>query len=702
MKQNFDDLRQAVLSLTPADLESRGVIQKAKNSGYICPFCKSGEGKKGTGLTYSTQFKEYTCWSESTPDGKHKTYNNIDFLANFYHLKTNGADYVELLKSAAADFGLTGGNFSMTKTENTAQEKTKTTNPDLQNLISADIKSSNDRAGQIPQNEKRGLTDETLAEFQIGVDFHWTPPQNRLKDEQNYPSPRVIIPHLTNPTLPEIPLTYCAALFQAERKKLEAQGKSYAKYLYGGGRTPFGLNTLKAADTVFVVEGEIDAMSIWQATRGKFPCLATGGTADNGTADALKNFYSGNKPTICFIADNDSAGVNFADTFCANLRQDNFSAAYVTFVPLDSQKLDANKILIEQGNNALAERIQALVDTLPAKLEEIEKAERAELFGEDAATYFSAQFQSFVNENQKFADRKTGFSNIDAQIYNFKPGVYVLGGLPALGKTTFALQLLAQISESGEHCFFCSYEMEKGFLYSKLLAREVARIETDNFLTVGFFENPLTAVQITQNKIYNHGVAYRAAMAKFTQNKNPLYIWEQDEPSIDKLLARLEKICAHLEKPPIVCIDYLQILAVGSENIKSSIDEVLHKIFAFRRKTNTTFIIISSLNRASYHSEISFESFKESGSIEYSADVILGMQLYLKPPRTPEDAEKAKRENPRPIHIKFLKNRFGANFDCYFQYYPALDYFQPCEKEDFEEEGPPEPVNTSNANNREE
>ncbi len=50
---------------------------------------------------------------------------------------------------------------------------------------------------------------------------------------------------------------------------------------------------------------------------------------------------------------------------------------------------------------------------------------------------------------------------------------------------------------------------------------------------------------------------------------------------------------------------------------------------SFRRKTNTTFIVISSLNRANYHTEISFESFKETGSIEYSADVIWALQLLL-------------------------------------------------------------------------
>ena len=117
-------------------------------------------------------------------------------------------------------------------------------------------------------------------------------------------------------------------------------------------------------------------------------------------------------------------------------------------------------------------------------------------------------------------------------------------------------------------------------------------------------------------------------------------------------------------------------MAIGNENTKSDLDDFIHKIFCFRRKTNATFIIISSLNRANYHTEISFESFKETGTIEYSADVIWGLQLLLDK-RTPADAEKAKKEIPRKIQLKCLKNRFGSNFDVGFFYYPNTDVFLP-------------------------
>ena len=75
-----------------------------------------------------------------------------------------------------------------------------------------------------------------------------------------------------------------------------------------------------------------------------------------------------------------------------------------------------------------------------------------------------------------------------------------------------------------------------------------------------------------------------------------------------------------------------------------------------------------------YNTEISYESFKETGTIEYSADVIWGLQLLLSE-RTAASIEAAKKEIPRKIQLKCLKNRFGSNYDVGFLYYPNADVF---------------------------
>ena len=92
------------------------------------------------------------------------------------------------------------------------------------------------------------------------------------------------------------------------------------------------------------------------------------------------------------------------------------------------------------------------------------------------------------------------------------------------------------------------------------------------------------------------------------------------------------------------------------------------------------------MNRANYLTPIDLESIKESGGIEYTADVVLGLQLQclnedgftnydIKKKR--QKVQDAKRAKPREIQLVCLKNRFGtANFVCNFEYYPDIDLFK--------------------------
>ena len=65
--------------------------------------------------------------------------------------------------------------------------------------------------------------------------------------------------------------------------------------------------------------------------------------------------------------------------------------------------------------------------------------------------YYSQFLMSDISTNKIYAERKTGFDNID-QFQIFSPGLYVIGATPAAGKTTFFWQLLDQLAKRGETC----------------------------------------------------------------------------------------------------------------------------------------------------------------------------------------------------------------------------------------------------------
>ena len=284
----------------------------------------------------------------------------------------------------------------------------------------------------------------------------------------------------------------------------------------------------------------------------------------------------------------------------------------------------------------------------------------------------TAAFQSDVGEMKLYADRKTGFENIDEYQF-FTPGLYVIGATPAAGKTTFCWQLLEQLARKGESCIYCSYEMSRLELFSKSFAREMFRRD----------KHALTAAQIRR------GASNRAlydTLVDLAEKPINLSVLELQDETTNNLLKLLKPLCTDKAKAPVVCLDYLQIMPTGRESTKLGIDDTVRKLKKFQRDTNTTFIVISSFNRTNYAQSVSFESFKESGNIEYTADVVWALQLNVMNEikggelvsETRRKIDEAKKQQPRQIHLKCLKNRQGTNYDCFFEYNSAHDSFEPC------------------------
>ena len=290
----------------------------------------------------------------------------------------------------------------------------------------------------------------------------------------------------------------------------------------------------------------------------------------------------------------------------------------------------------------------------------------------------TAAFQSDVGEMKLYAERKTGFENLDEYQF-FTPGLYIIGATPAAGKTTFCWQLLEQLARKGESCIYCSYEMSRLELFSKSFARELFRRDE---------KTALTAAQIRRG---GSSKALYEVLVDLAEKSLKFSVLELQDETVDDLLTLLKPLCTDKAKAPVVCLDYLQIMPTGRESTKLGIDETVRKLKKFQRDTNTTFIVISSFNRTNYAQSVSFESFKESGNIEYTADVVWALQLNVLNEikggelvsETRRKIDEAKKQQPRQIHLKCLKNRQGTNYDCYFEYHSAHDYFEPCDKDEF-------------------
>lgn len=675
-----------ILAIPPADLEANDFLKLAKDGkSYICPFCDNGTGDDGTGITPAFiggawLFHCFKCGEK---------FNNFRIFSNEFDLETSGKEFIKLCKRIC--------------TCNSIPYKFDDDNDsDIKkiDLIKADIAAARAGLNNCPPRFFRSLTFETLSFFKCGYLHDWTPVDSRIKGKFATPTPRLIIPagihYLARLTVP-----------------LESFPPDAQKFIkpkqHEGEKVIFNFESIAANSVNIIVEGEFDAMSIWQVTSGKIPVVATEGAAvSKKMLESLKKKFAAaeKKPQFLILFDSDKAGKTAAPKFQSDLVAAQFPAVY-DFLFAEDTKRDFNDILREEGEVKLFEMVQNLIDKATPKLAEItaemqaapdDKTPNAQnnskLF--DSFTfvndYMKNSYDAEIENNKKFAERQTGFSNIDEHQI-FSAGLYVLGATPACGKTTFAWQLLNQFAQRGETCIYCSYEMSKLELATKTIAAEL------------FHKDPFTKITAAEIRRGAFNSALENIVADLKISTAKIGVLELTDESIDELLIFLRQFCASADKPPVVCLDYLQIVPSSGDTAKQTVDDTVRKLKVFQRETGTTFIVISSFNRTNYQSVVAFESFKESGNIEYSADVLWALQLYVvnnfkiatdvKTIREKVDA--AKKQQPRQIQLKCLKNRSGNNYDCFFHYFSAHDFFQPTTEEDFEEiEGPPEPVYKSN------
>ena len=133
--------------------------------------------------------------------------------------------------------------------------------------------------------------------------------------------------------------------------------------------------------------------------------------------------------------------------------------------------------------------------------------------------------------------------------------------------------------------------------------------------------------------------------------------------TIDGIIESVGKYIKETGVNPVVIVDYLQVIAPTDKRMltKDVVDSNVRALKKLQKDNDLVVILVSSLNRQNYLTPIDFESFKESGGIEYTADVIWGLQLSvmnddlfdkeknLKNKR--EKVKEAKRAKPRDIEF---------------------------------------------------
>lgn len=746
--EEYKAAREAVKEEVLRRLPCTNYLEKGRVSGYVCIYCGSGKGDKGTGaVKYYKNTNTCACHACADPGQKARKFDVLDIIMNKW-----GCDFETALQIGADELGLEMPIYGKAEPGRTYPAPNKAIetaqgadNPTDDKQTTQTVKG----AGNGPQEatepapadyteyysacrarlnapeavsylQARGISPETAARYWIGYDPAADPasaPGAMGSERKPHPAPRIIIPttraHYVGRAIdPDTPKGY-VKMNPSREKGAGSIGLFNKAGLYK-----------KGIDAVFITEGAFDALAIIEAGQEAI--------ALNSTSNAEKLIKQlEEKPTaakLILCLDNDDAGSKatgilkeglqrlkahyVAADICGSHKDPNealtadrktFVKAVQTAAALEPEKLEENPAAIENIFDEIRKyiNIAQTADTFTqfnAAKRAAERLLRSTISHEEErtidmqATYnylTSGAFETDIEYFKAYKNRKMGYEGIDKYLTLY-PGLAFLGGASSLGKTTFITNVIDKLLKNGETVLYFSLEQLPIEIITKGLARRM------------YDKDPYTKLTNIAIKDGAGGAELETVKKEYAAEAQNLYIFTGDFRMTaagisDRVNAFIDKTGC---KQPIVIIDYLQLIAPPENfrgGIRETTDENIKALKDMQKTLGLFVVVVSSFNRSSNYEPVSYESFKETSMIEYTADYIWGLQLAILDAENtdfytvegtrggrserPIDQKRklineAQQENPKRVEFVSLKNRNGKQFfKAFFEYFPQHDIF---------------------------
>ena len=356
-------LKAEINSYDPAYIFTVAKESRNPDKRYIiCPNCGNGNGSDKTPIEVNRVGNAwlYHCFKGNDLEG-----DLLKIIATENNLNLdNGEDFCKALAVGADIIDYHFPEIPKSDLKHVFDSKKARKEEEL---IVADIADARQHIMELPETQRRGLSLETFQHFGVGYIAKWVHPKNRIDDKKVPPSRRIIIPAGKH---------YNAVALPADRSGMP---KNFHK-MHAGTMELFNSRVLKFADVIYILEGEFDAMSIWQASAGKIAVVAVLGAANwRKTFAPYFDTCAGKKCIILFDAD--EAGRKNSENLRGEVLKYNIPAVskflydYLSEADkkLFGDKVDANQLLQARGNQFLGNLIEKLTLDARADFETVEE-----------------------------------------------------------------------------------------------------------------------------------------------------------------------------------------------------------------------------------------------------------------------------------------------------------------------------------------
>ena len=267
-------------------------------------------------------------------------------------------------------------------------------------------------------------------------------------------------------------------------------------------------------------------------------------------------------------------------------------------------------------------------------------------------------------EREKYIGIPTGFSYLDKVLGGgfHRSDFIVIGARPAMGKTSFALNVARNIAIKGRKVLFFSLEMSKEQLAQRIVSTE-ARIISNKLRTGDVNESDWEKLGLALQNLINC----------------ELYFDDQANINVNEMKAR----ALRMKDVDCIVIDYLQLMSgtKRSENRVNEVSEITRGLKMMAKDLNIPVVTCSQLSRGvaknSTDHRPQMTDLRESGTIEQDADIVLMLHRedYYKNNEEDSDTESA-----NIAEVIVGKNRHGSTETVKVAWNPEFTMFSTLER----------------------
>lgn len=268
-------------------------------------------------------------------------------------------------------------------------------------------------------------------------------------------------------------------------------------------------------------------------------------------------------------------------------------------------------------------------------------------------------------EKEQYMGIPTGFSYLDKVLAGglHRSDLILIGARPAMGKTSFALNLARNIAIKGKKVLFFSLEMSNEQLAQRIISTE-ARIVS----------NKLRTGEISDADWEKLGLALQNLAGA------ELYFDDTANLTVPEMKARARR----LKNVDCIVIDYLQLLSgtKRTDNRVNEVAEITRSLKMMAKDLKIPVVTCSQLSRGVAKNNgdhrPQLTDLRESGSIEQDADIV--MMLHRESYYNNGESNDEEDANANIAEVIVAKNRHGSTETVKVAWNPEFTMFSTLER----------------------